>query len=160
MSLNRIHLGRAGAWLGAGVLGAGLMLTASPAEARPPSHAPAWGHRRNHQTRRVYRPVRNPRPWDLDRDGIPNWRDRDIDGDGIRNGRDRRDYRYRAGSHRYRRGDWVNRYGRRDSDRDGIRNEIDRDVDGDGIRNSRDRDRDNDGVRNRRDRHDRNPTRR
>ncbi|HEU4752826.1 MAG TPA: hypothetical protein VFU47_06930, partial [Armatimonadota bacterium] len=52
--------------------------------------------------------ARGQRRWDLDRDGIPNYRDRDRDGDGVRNGRDRHPDNYWRGG--------------RDMDRDGIRN--------------------------------------
>ena len=64
---------------------------------------------------------------DLDRDGVPNYRDRNVDGDGALNARDP------------------------DIDGDGHRNPHDRDIDGDGRRNARDRDIDGDGARNLRD---------
>lgn len=121
----------AGSVLGLGVLLAG----AQPASAAPyyPSHRNGVGTIRV-PTRGVpqigyWNNGRLGSRWsnDLDRDGIPNHRDRDIDGDGIRNGRDRNDY-----SPTYR--------NRRDLDRDGVRNNRDRDRDGDGRRNSRDSD--------------------
>lgn len=83
-------------------MGLGLLATGiRPAEAAPPSHAPAWGYRRKFeksnnggywQSYRTSRYSRYSRSQDFDRDGVPNWKDRDIDGDGVRNARDRNDY--------------------------------------------------------------------
>jgi hypothetical protein len=91
----------------------------SPAEAKPPSHAKAWGYRRKHTTVRRVTPkyrvagYRNTvRYRDVDRDGIPDYRDRFI----------------RSSRYPY----------RKDLDRDGVRNKRDKDKDGDGIRNRRD----------------------
>jgi len=91
---------------------------------------------------------------DLDRDGIPNFRDEDVDGDGIPNWRDdnlnnRRLDRnsrgsYRSGTVRDRLDGWYgdrdgrsSRTRRSDLDRDGRRDWEDRDLDGDGIANNR-----------------------
>lgn len=78
---------------------------------------------------------------DMDRDGIPNHRDRDRDGDGVRNRLDRHPNSRRASDRNWNR----NRSQRvpfgysRDRDRDGRPDYRDNDRDGDGILNSRDR---------------------
>lgn len=115
-----------------GLMSLGLLVGELPqAEAKPPSHAKAWGYRARQSGASTFR---------------RNW------GVGRSNRVRPRYYRTRYRTSPY---SW-----RRDVDRDGIRNRRDRDVDGDGIRNRRDRDKDGDGVRNRRDRYDRNPRRR
>lgn len=88
-------------------------------ETRPP-YGRAYGYRANRA--------------DLDRDGIPNYRDWDDDGDRIADRRDRHPLQY----DRSRWSQPRNSY-RRDFDRDRIPNYRDRDIDGDRVRNSRDR---------------------
>jgi len=129
------------------LLGLGLLFAdAAPASADPPSHARAHGYRRNQSNGyNGYRYGQNygsdrygssrygssrygssrygSSSYDLDRDGIPNRRDRDIDGDHVPNRYDRNDYRF----------DGLGRPGRStrwprgmDDDRDGIRDKYDR----------------------------------
>lgn len=146
--MERKHKLRIGMGVSA-LLGLGLLFAdAAPASADPPSHARAWGNRRNqsgwnnrynHNNNRYgssynrygYSGRYGSSGYDLDRDGIPNRRDRDIDGDNVPNRYDRNDYRY-------------DRYSRS----------------GNSTRWPRSMDRDRDGVRDRYDRHDRNPRRR
>jgi hypothetical protein len=125
--------------LGGMVLAAGL-LTASPARAEG-RHSGQWRGRSVQWQRRYdqrppfgraygYRAGRA----DLDRDGIPNYRDWDDDGDRIADRRDRHPLQY----DRNRRPGSRTGY-RRDFDRDRIPNYRNRDIDGDRVRNSRDR---------------------
>jgi hypothetical protein len=152
---------------------------ASPADAKPPAHAPAWGYRAKNKA--AVHPVRHRvvsrygANGDFDRDGIRNSRDRDIDGDGIPNYRDSNDYRYdrRTVRRTVRRTPVVARpvvvhrapvrpayRTKKDWDRDGVRNKYDRDRDNDGVVNRADRDKDGDGRRNSKDDAPKNPRRR
>jgi hypothetical protein len=126
--------------LGGMVLAAGL-LSADPAQAEGRRNGQwqrrssvQWGQRYNRRPTYAWSNGSRANRRDLDRDGIPNYRDWDDDGDRIADRRDRHPLQY----DRNRWSQPRNSY-RRDFDRDRIPNYRDRDIDGDRVRNSRDR---------------------
>jgi hypothetical protein len=159
MKINRVSLRRSlaiGALAGLGLLVGGV----APALAQPPSHAPAWGYRRNDDHRDRER-IRNERERDRERAQREREREREQarrERERERERRERERQRDRRWDDRYDRNDrdnWDWREGRwnydsgyrwrnsglPDMDRDRIPDQYDNDIDGDGVVNTRDRNR-------------------
>jgi hypothetical protein len=157
MRINRISLRRTlilGTAAGLGLLVGGI----APALAQPPSHAPAWGYRRNDDNRdreRIRRErerqrelaqrererAQRERERERERARRERERERDRRRDNRSDWNDRNDYDWREGRWNYGSGYRWRNSGLPDMDRDGIPDRHDNDIDGDGVANTRDRNR-------------------